>query len=167
MAILYIATDIIPQLTSNTTPSPYEVTYSSAFSTSYGYKAFDNTIGADYKWLANGATGWLKIDIGSGNTVVIGAYTIQDNNEGGYQTRNPKSWTLEGSNNDINYTIIDTQSNITWTLNEKKTFVLSTRPAAYRYFKLNVTANNGDTYLAIGEMELYKAVITNGFFFFL
>lgn len=70
--------------------------------------------------------------------------------------RNPKNWTFEGSNNGSSWTTLDTQTNITWSAGQTKTFNFS-NSTAYLYYRLVVTANNGDTYLSFTEFWIGPA----------
>ena len=65
----------------------------------------------------------------------------------------PRTWTLRGSTVGINFDVIDTRSNITWSNSTpERTFTLSTR-VAYRYYRVNITANNGHEFLSIGYIH--------------
>jgi hypothetical protein len=59
------------------------------------------------------------------------------------------------------WTTIDTRTGQTsWGSGEARNFVLGSTPAAARYFKIVVTANNGDTsYTDFGEIYLYLAAV--------
>ena len=122
------------------------------------YKGFDGVNGGDYRWVTNNTnTGWLKIDLGV--TYKINKYSIQDPGEAGYETRNVKSWTMEGSNNDSTWTTVDTQVNVAaWSLNEIREYVCNGDTGFYRYYYLNITLNQGGAYLGIGEWKLYISV---------
>jgi hypothetical protein len=67
--------------------------------------------------------------------------------------RAPKDWTLKGSNNGSSWTTLDTRTNETsWGDFELRSYAV-TGAAAYRYFRLNITANNGDgTYTEVDEL---------------
>jgi hypothetical protein len=71
--------------------------------------------------------------------------------------RAPKSWTLQGSHNGTDFDTLHTVVNTPeFTNGEKRDFTCTVATTAYRYFRLNVTANNGDaSYLQIGELYLY------------
>lgn len=118
-------------------------------------KAIDNLNSAiGDAWLTNATTtGWWKKDFGVGNSYAISRLTIAAQVSG--QTRSPRNFTLQGSNDDVSYTTILTVTGSTgWTSAEVRTwsFVNTT---AYRYYKINITQNDGDaTYCAIGELQL-------------
>jgi hypothetical protein len=141
-------------MTSYNTPAPAVVTYSSDAGICLAWQAFDQTNAGNQYWVANGATGWVEIDLGQ--AAAINSYTISFPASGaGAETRAPQAWTLSGSNDNTNWTTLDTQSGQTsWAAGEMRTFNLPTLSATYRYFKINFTANNGDSYLDVGEIEL-------------
>jgi hypothetical protein len=144
-------------MTSNSVPSPYVARASSYYVTLPPYKAFNNSVSGSAYWVTNGtSTGYLQIDLGDGNTHKCASYAIQVNTVP-EPNRAPKDFTLQGSNNDSNWDVLDTQTDQTsWGNGEKRTFSGLAGTTAYRYFKLNVTANNGDTYLQCGELYLYE-----------
>jgi len=77
--------------------------------------------------------------------------------------RAPKNWTIQGSNDDSSYTVLDTETNqTTWTSNVPVSYTCNggvTTP--YRYFKFNVTANQGQPYTEVGLL-LYNGTLGGG-----
>ena len=148
--------DLTPLMTANNTPSPNVVSASSALWPAYGAFAHSVVFGIGQVWLSeNGqTTGWLKFDFGSGNTHIVLKYTLSFYS-GSSVTRAPKSWTLQGSNNDVDWDVLDTQTNvIAWSSSEMRTYSFA-NSTDYRYYKLNITANQGDNdYVTVGELEL-------------
>jgi hypothetical protein len=148
--------DLVPTLTSNTSATPIVVSASSIYNSSYdAWKAFNNTNVDNVDcWVtaSNTVTGWLKVDFG--NPRIVNKYTITARNYSDTTTA-PKTWTFEGSNDNTNWTVLDTRTNeINWVLAQKREYVFNNN-IAYRYYRINITANNGSTaYVAIGEMEL-------------
>jgi len=149
-------------MTSANLPSPYVVSGSASYTDAQPWEAFDgnhgfSSAGADGCWLGEGAgVCWLQIDIGSGNSRKLQAYAINTNADGG-STRPPKTWTMQGSNNGTAWDTLDTVASETaWGAKERRVFTCDVATVAYRYFRLNVTANNGDPiYTQIGELELF------------
>lgn len=152
-----ITAEVAPhEMTDNSTPSPYVASASSFFSGHGAFRAFEGGLGTDQYWIGTGGgADWLKLDLGSGNAKKLYSYGIQANTIP-EPDRAPKDWTMEGSNNGADWTVIDTQTDQTaWGSGELRTFLLGSPPASYRYFRLNITANNGDaTYIAVGELYL-------------
>lgn len=146
--------DVTDVATSNS--SPYIVTRSSVFSGDYeAWKAFDHTIGYSGWFTQNtfSTSEWLKIDMGAGNGKSISSYTITGDPE---QSFNARTWKLQGSNDDSEWTDLDTQTNYTG-LDDglMNTFNLPSPSNTYRYFMLYITAKSSSvSYLAIAELEL-------------
>ena len=143
-------------LTDATKPGAGSVTYSAGNNSYPGTKAFDDAgnVGSG-RWLANAPTNsnpaWIRYDFGVATK--ISEYMIQSQN---YQAgpRAPKNWTLQGSNDNSNWTTLDTQVNKTgWTSWLKRDYTIA-NPASYRWYKFVFTANNGNGTLGIGEIEL-------------
>jgi hypothetical protein len=114
--------------------------------------AFDTLCGS--KWF-NGisSTGWLQYDFGSGNAQTIKRYTIACAND--LPNRDPKDWQFQGSNDGSAWTTLDTQSNQAFTYRFHSNTYPIASPGSYRYYRLNVTANNGNTTsLQLSELAL-------------
>lgn len=119
-------------MTSNSAPSPLVASASSEFSASFAaWKAFDNSVATGSDWVVSTAADgsgvtdeWLKIDLGSGNEITPTAYEITPSNTAGREP--PHDWTFEGSNDDSNWTTLDTQSGVTagWTGSVAREFTL-------------------------------------------
>jgi len=149
--------NIVPKMTAANLPSPYVVSASSELLPHYAaWEVFTNSYELNDSWITNASpTGWLKVDLGAGNEIVVRKYTLIPINHSTGPVRSPRDWTLQGSNNDSDWDILDTQEDISFALYENKTFTFS-NSVSYRYYKIDVTDNNGDaSYLGIGEMELY------------
>jgi hypothetical protein len=157
--------NIIPTMTSNTSPSGVASASSEWNNGSVSFqawKAFNGTnVDVHDKWMtADGiTTGWLQYDFGAGNEKIIRRYSITSPNVNNSYTgtRSPKDWRLEASNDGISWTVIDQRSGQTsWSYNEKRSYMVQS-PGLYRFYRLNVTANNGDaTNLHIGEFQMME-----------
>jgi hypothetical protein len=159
-------TDSIPTMTSNSAPSGVASANSELGASYYAYKAMsDSTASGDTAWVTSGvSTGWIKYDFTT--TKIITKYTMARGNSTslgaiGDASRMPKDWTFQGSNNDSDWTTLDTVTSETnWTdpdLVHNFTFSNST---SYRYYQIVISANNGDAYLGIGELEMMESVVT-------
>ena len=146
------------RMTLNNVPSPIVISATSSLVGTAPWLAFDENTDVSYRfgWVSN--TGdlpaYLKIDFGSA------LYTIREYKlypwSSSYYIKN---WTFEGSNNDTDWTVLDTQTNQIDTSPNPKTFTFY-NTTAYRYYKINVTdarTNTGDLapYAFINELELY------------
>jgi hypothetical protein len=154
-------TEIGPHdLTTNNSHPPFVVSASSDnFGSLPAFHAFDGT---NTYWLGtNGGIDWLQIDLGAAQTLY--SYSIKVNTIP-EPARAPKNWTMQGSADGAAWNIVDTQTNQSaWTSGEIRTFVCAVATTPYRYFRLNITANNGDgTYTQVNEFSLFNnAVATN------
>ena len=112
-------------------------------------KAFDHNTGSG--WFYKGTTGWLRYDLG--HTERVQSYTIRS--ASGLVSRDPKDWQFQGSNDSSTWVTLDTQSNQAFTRRlELKTYAIA-NPNVYRFYRLNVTANNGDVvFTDLGEFGL-------------
>ena len=83
----------------------------------------------------------------------------------------PKTWTFQGSNDDISWNNLDIQSNITnWeqtnsnsvtNLTEMKEFKIINNEF-YKYYRIYILESNGNnSYKSIGELQLYHHVPKN------
>lgn len=154
--------DLIPTMTSNTAPSGIASASSELNADYQAWKAFNNIINASptdcWATPAGQTTGWLSYEFLTPKTIT--KYTLIG--QTGYQARSPKNWTFEGWNETTSqWLILDTQNNITgWSDNVKKEFTF-TNSTAYKKYRINITANNGDSqYLAIAEMEMMESLTT-------
>lgn len=75
----------------------------------------------------------------SGPTVVNG-YTLTSANDA--SERDPRDWNLVGSNDGLNWTVIDTQTNQQFTGRGQTRQFNTNNNEAYNYYRLNITANN-------------------------
>ena len=73
----------------------------------------------------------------------ITSYKIRSRTAGYNQT--PKDFTLQGSNNDVDWDVVDTVVGSSgWGAGETREFAIDS-PAGYRYYKVDVTAVDGGT----------------------
>jgi predicted alpha-1,6-mannanase (GH76 family) len=85
--------------------------------------------------------------------VSINAYTISAaKNE---PTRDPASWTLEGSNDGNTWAQIDSQTGEAFSQRYATQFYTTGTTPSYKYYRLTVTATNGAEQLQIGELQLF------------
>jgi len=147
--------DLIPNMSDATTPSPFVASASGTYTTYYPWKAFDGSASSTDSWVVASTTPWLRIDFGlvSAKWCVMGySLTIYNNtNEG------PKNFKLQGSNDAIAWTDVDTRVNITWSATyQMQTFVCnSPSPVAFRYYQLNVSAVGSGSYTSLYEVEMW------------
>jgi hypothetical protein len=167
----YAPVDLVlqtPKMTSNTAPFGVAAASSIANTSNDAWAAFERTSNStanNTRWLSvlNTLTGWVRYDFGSGNSKVINYYTVSAAGPQANLNRGPKTWTLQGSNDASAWTTLDTETNVpAWTsVGETRMYAMS-NTTAYRYYRINITANQGATdYVAISELGLYSTVQTS------
>ena len=116
--------------------------------------AFDNTTST--KWLTYfTAAGWIQFQFPHGNRYVIGRYSIASANDA--PERDPRSWTLYGSNDEEHWTVVDTRDNQSWSRRFLRREFDCASPNAFAYYRLDITSNNGSANLTgFSEMELLE-----------
>ena len=151
-----------PGLVNGSVPSPYAVYVSSTYDTQYQEELmFDGVIGSDNCWhsKADGSDTdiWVKFDFGK-NTCINGLRMAARSTN--YLNQLPSTFTIEGSYDDVNYTVIKSYSGLP---NPTSTYFrehLFDNSVYYRYYKLNhMTSNaksNGHDYCSIAELEFAK-----------
>jgi hypothetical protein len=115
-------------------------------------KAFDNDITT--KWLDKSATSWIRYKFPNEAKRVITRYTITSGND--EAPRDPKNWTLQGSDDGTIWSDLDTRTGELFAVTprrETRTFNF-TNSNAYKYYRLNITLNNGGAYTQLSEIRL-------------
>ncbi|MDQ0044276.1 discoidin domain-containing protein [Variovorax boronicumulans] len=115
-------------------------------------RAFDRN--SQPQWLYEGTTGWLQYDLGHSERVQ--RYSVMSGSDDDVVPRDPKDWQFQASNNGATWTMLDTQTDqVLAERLELKTYAIE-NPASYRYYRLNITANNGDgTFTGLSELRLF------------
>ena len=147
--------------------SGWEITADSTnnSTTKPGWKAFDNTWETSNEqnmWhSAETATStsspkWLKIKYPSAYKAIQYSIQIRDLS----YPRYPKTWKFQGSNNDSDWTDLDTQTNKTdWAGNNTVMFTFS-NSTAYQYYRVYITAtdtSDSDGGCCIRELKVYTS----------
>jgi len=142
-------------LTGYTSHSPFVVTVSSEVSVYLGFRVFDLTATGNNAWIGSGGgVDWVALDTGSGNAYLLASYQITAGGGTDNSARAVRDWTMEGSNDGSSWTVLDTRSGETGWGGETRTYTCSGVVTAYRHFRLNVTANNGDALTGMAELYL-------------
>ena len=152
-----------PGLVNGVVPSPYAVYVSSVFNTTQHQKEllFDGIISADSCWhsKADGSDTdiWVKFDFGK-NTYIQGLRMAARSID--YLNQLPSTFTIEGSYDDVTYTVIKSYSRLPSPTSTNFREHLFDKPVNYRYYKLNhMTSNaknNSYDYCSIAELEFSK-----------
>jgi hypothetical protein len=150
----------IPTMTSNSTPSGI-VIYSDQSSSFPAWKAFNNAFTVNDVWQGLSGTAvkttnpeWIGYNFGTTKKIAQYAITSYNSNNTYY---NPYTWQFQGSNDGINWTTLDTQTNVVFAQNQRKVFIIN-NPGSYSQYRLYITATyGGGTYqAAVGELEMME-----------
>ena len=103
------------------------------------------------------SAGWLKYAFDVGNSAIVNRYKIKNRQSG--SVNSIKSWSLQASNNDTDWTILHSVLNDTRDDGDLiRTFNIRNN-IAYRFYKIVVTdRNGGDNYFAINELILLQVI---------
>lgn len=113
-------------------------------------KLIDNT--SSTKYLTQHAAAWMRFQ--SATSTVVNKYTVTSAND--VPARDPRNWTLQGSNNGTSWTTLNTQTNQTFASRFlTKTYTFS-NTTAYTYYRLNVTAVQSGSIMQLSEWELFR-----------
>ncbi|AHN24035.1 discoidin domain-containing protein [Lysinibacillus varians] len=148
-------------MTSYTTPSPYEITSSGDYSTSYAcWKAFDGkNVGYGDSWLTtNGSPlGWLQVNFGTSKRYNKISFTTRNYSDS--NTTAPKEFKILGSPDGLLWTELALiQNQTSWKQDETRIFEFN-NTRAFQFYRIQITAANSSTYSAIGEVVFgYKGI---------
>jgi predicted alpha-1,2-mannosidase len=113
-------------------------------------QAFDNT--SLTKWLIFANAGWLQYQFSGGAQQTVRMYTLTSAND--VPGRDPRNWSLLGSNDGATWTTLDTRTGETFPWRQQTRVFAVATPAAYAYYRLNISANNGAAETQLAEIEL-------------
>jgi hypothetical protein len=120
--------------------------------------AFDGLTSTKWFTAAAGPSGWLQYDFGANQAWAIHRYELTSANDS--PTRDPRNWTLLGSQNGTDWTVLDTRIAETFSARfQTKSYDIG-NATAYRYYRLNILANAGATGIQLAELGLFAQVST-------
>jgi hypothetical protein len=142
-------------MTSNVLPSPQVASASTTTSGYDAFRAFNGVKTVENPWASTTLPAWLKLDMGVAK--VVTQYNVTGRSLAN-ANQNPKSWVLQGSNDDVNWIDLDKQTNeVSWIDLETRTYSFE-NDTAYRYHRIYITEVNGTTLAAIQELELIASL---------
>ena len=96
---------------------------------------------------------WFEIKFPT--AVAVGAYAFTSANDA--STRDPKDWTLQGSNDGTNWTDIDRKVDETFASRfQTKRYEIAGTPQAYTTYRILLTANGGSSLFQMAEWRLFR-----------
>jgi hypothetical protein len=142
------STRLNPVMTSNTTPSG--VVMASIMGSTNPWQAFDANTSSDWTPSAT-PTQWIQYQFTS--AVTIRSYSIfYRGGIAGY----PTNFNLQGSNDGISFTTLDTRTGFVYTTGQYNTLTIAAPYSAYSYYRLNITAVNAGN-LQLPELTFNEA----------
>jgi predicted alpha-1,2-mannosidase len=105
---------------------------------------------AQTKWLVFERTGWVEATLSEPVAVVHYAMVSANDAPG----RDPRNWTLSGSNDGTNWTVLDTQTNQDFPERFQSKEYRFTNTTAYRHYRLDITQNHGDGIVQLADLQL-------------
>ena len=105
---------------------------------------------ADSKWLVFERTGWVELELAEPVTIV--RYALTSANDA--PARDPRDWTLQGSDDGQTWKTLDTQTGQTFDARfQTKTYDFA-NGTAYKHYRLDITSNSGATIVQLAELQL-------------
>ena len=153
--------DVINDFGDTDTAGDQTVSVSSESGTEQGHDAVgdDGVSNADF-WQANVLPAWIKLDFGEGNAVEAMQYTVQCRSvTPGDNTRTVGDFTFAWSDNDSDWTTVDTQTGQQWVMSQKRAYNGWAAPGAHRYWRIYCTDTESHNYPSIGEWEIMEALV--------
>lgn len=142
----------VPYMTSANSPSG-QASASEYYVNNAPWKGFAAP-GNGWGWASNGSAlpHWLKYQFPIAKTIF--SYSVDPWDFDAFPQRCFKDFLLQGSNDDTNWTTLDTRSNVVdWVIGVAKYFDVTTS-GSYLYYRLYVTANGGDAYVGTRHVRL-------------
>jgi hypothetical protein len=112
-------------------------------------KVTDNSIYS--KYLTTNNTTWLTFKLPAGG--IAKQYAITSANDAA--ERDPKEWTLQASHDSITWTTIHKGKGQVFPARYQRRLYQIANSNSYVYYRLNITANNGDPYTQLAEWQIY------------
>ncbi|OXS74287.1 hypothetical protein B1B04_09170 [Lysinibacillus sp. KCTC 33748] len=164
--------NLAPDMTSNTTPSG-EAFSDSVYSTSAIYQSwcgFSSLTSNAWVSARANAPHYLGYNF-KDKEVKVTRYSVTSRKLDGNDSKTPpKTWNFEGSNNGTDWTVLDTQVNLTWTSTweEKEFNILSEKQNHYLYYRIYITEGTTENFeVSIGLLKMFgyenpkRIILTN------
>jgi len=153
--VIFAGLSSIPLMTSNSAPAG--VASASSELAGGGYEAYCamNPAGGNARgWLNNGggSPSWIGYQFPS--PVVIRTYSLRPWWFNVFPGRTPKTWKFQGSNDNLTWADLDSQTNYSFANSTNVITFTIASPGSYQYYRLYVTANNGDAYTGLGVIQM-------------
>jgi len=110
----------------------------------------------DTKWLTFASTGWVRYQLSEAKQAVT--YSLTSANDA--PERDPRDFTIQGSNDGSTWTDVDRQTGIDFTERfQTRSFTIAT-PGTFSYYRLDVTANHSGGIVQLADWGLNEVPST-------
>jgi len=106
------------------------------------------------KWLAFEPTAWIELQLSEPEAVV--KYALTSAND--YPARDPRDWTLSGSNDGENWTVLDTRSGESFSERFQTKVYEFENDTKYLYYRLDIKRNAGASITQLAEIQLSNGI---------
>jgi len=157
-ATLFSLVDLLPVMTTSSAPAGYVASASSSYSgTPYPYVLTAARPSTASGWLTNNtSTGWVQFQLPVAKVAKYYDFIGWFNDT--WNGRIPTAWQFQGSNDGTTWTTLDTQSGqaayngVAWSTIG---YSCASNTTAYLYYRINVTANNGNGYMGFNRFRIF------------
>lgn len=104
------------------------------------------------KWFVNQPSTWIQYQFPDNEAYAINHYTVRAAND--YPERDPRNWTLKGSNDGVNWTTLDTQDSQDFTYRYQIRDYTFSNSTPYNYYRFDMENHSGKS-LQLAEIELF------------
>jgi Rib/alpha/Esp surface antigen-like repeat protein len=134
-------------------PDPEEIVEVTASGNNPPNEIAENLIDGDVntKWLTFDPTAWIVVRLSE--PTVVSQYALASANDA--PGRDPRDWTLQGSADGESWTDLDTRAGESFTDRFQTRGFEFENGDAYEYYRLDITANNGDGLTQMAEFQLF------------
>lgn len=105
-------------------------------------------------WFVNATSGFLQYDFGVGVTKRVKRYRISSSAD--FHDRDPRDWTLKGSNDGTNFDVLDTRTDEGFGQREETREFRVATPGDYRYYRLDITSNYSPGVISVTRVAEFR-----------
>src|SRR4051812_24729486 len=102
------------------------------------------------KWLAFSTTGWAAYQLAK--PVAVAKYSLTSANDA--PSRDPKDFTIQGSDDGAQWKDLDSRTGQSFGGRYATNTYTFTNTTAYAYYRLNITANSGDSIVQLADWDI-------------
>ncbi|GAA4593604.1 hypothetical protein GCM10023194_58290 [Planotetraspora phitsanulokensis] len=146
-------TELLGTRPAGSLPPPEKVVESSASGNNPPNETVDKLFDGNNnsKWLVRTPTGWVQAKLEK--PAAIAHYALTSAND--FDGRDPKNWTLQGSQDGKSWTDLDKRSGETFPQRFQTKEYTFDNSTVYAYYRLDITANSGEPLIQLAELRLF------------